>query len=157
MEPKQELSVRHSDEATLRLLADLREKLHCGNMSRARRAAHNLSWMQDAGFDILKDGLLGNSSIGTKISAAYGLRCMRGRMKKMALEVLLQGLQSANDNTRRVCAKTAMLLTKKAKPVSGSHRNSPPIKIKEITATGNRAASPVNQNPQNRPTGYVRP
>ncbi|MDO8303980.1 MAG: hypothetical protein Q7T18_12145 [Sedimentisphaerales bacterium] len=155
MEQKQELPVRQCDEATIQLLAQLHEKLYCGNMSRARRAAHNLSWMQDAGFDILKDGLLGNSSIGTKISAAYGLRCMRGRMKKMALEVLLQGLQSANDNTRRVCAKTAILLTKKTKtkPASGSPRSS----IKEVPAQGNRPAPTMNPALQKRPADCMQP
>jgi hypothetical protein len=116
MEPKTEISVVQNDEATARLLSQLNEKLRCGDMSRARRAAHDLSWKQEAGFEILKDALLNKSSIGTKIAAAYGLRSMRGRMKKMALEALLQGLKSPNDNTRRVCAKTAMMMTKKLQP-----------------------------------------
>ena len=118
MEAKSQNPVQQDAAAVELLLAQLKEKLYIGDMSKARRAAHNLSWMQEAGFNILKDALLDKSSIGTKISAAYGLRSMRGRMKKMALEVLLQGLKSPNDNTRRVCTKTALMMTAKSKPKS---------------------------------------
>ena len=102
-----------SHEAAEKLLAQLKEKLYCGNMSRARLAAHDLSWKQEAGLEILKNALIGRTSIGTKIAAAYGLRLMRGRMRKMVLEVLLQGLKSPNANTKRVCTKTALMMTKK--------------------------------------------
>jgi hypothetical protein len=118
MEAKSQNSGPQDAAAVEMLLAQLKEKLHIGDMSKARRAAHNLSWMQEAGFNILKDALLEKSSIGTKIAAAYGLRSMRGRMKKMALEVLLQGLKSPNANTRRVCTKTAIMMTTKSKPKS---------------------------------------
>ena len=106
------------DEEAAKLLSQLKEKLYCGDMSKARRAAHDLSWKQEAGFDVLKEALLGRSSIGTKIAAAYGFRSVRGRMKKKTLEILLQGLKSSNANTRRVCTKTALILTAKPKPKS---------------------------------------
>jgi hypothetical protein len=114
MEPKSQIASSQNDVEAVKLLAQLKEKLYCGDMSKARRAAHNLSWKQEAGFDILKEGLLGRTSIGTKIAAAYGLRSVRGRMRKKVLEVLLEGLKSSNANTRRVCTKTALMLTKKA-------------------------------------------
>jgi HEAT repeat protein len=118
MEANSQNSTPQDSAAVEVLLAQLKEKLYIGDMSKARRAAHNLSWMQEAGFEILKNALLDKSSIGTKISAAYGLRSMRGRMKKMALEVLLEGLKSPNANTRRVCTKTALMMTAKSKPKS---------------------------------------
>lgn len=106
------------------MLESLKDKLYSGNMSAARRAAHNLSWMQENGFDILKQGLIGRTSIGTKIASAYGLRSMNGRMKKMVLEVLLEGLKSPNANTRRVCAKTALIMTKKSGGKKSAAQNS---------------------------------
>jgi hypothetical protein len=150
MEPKREISSRQNDDAAIKLLAQLKEKLHSGDMSKARRAAHNLSWMQDAGFDILKQALLNKSSIGTKIAAAYGLRCMRGRMRKTVLEVLLQGLQSPNDNTRRVCTKTALMLTGKTqtKSVSESDQGSKKFKLREIPAANGKAIHPGSSSVQ---------
>jgi hypothetical protein len=129
MEPESQIPNSQNDEAALRLLVQLKEKLYCGDMSKARRAAHDLSWKQEAGLDILKEALIGRSSIGTKIAAAYGLRSVRGRMKRKALEVLLEGLKSPNDNTRRVCTKTALILAKKTHanpaPQSNPGRTSP--------------------------------
>ena len=125
MEATRETAQPQNNEAAIKLLAQLKEKLHCGDMSKARRAAHNLSWMQEAGFEILKEGLVGKSSIGTKIAAAYGLRSVRGRMKEKVLEALLQGLKSTNANTRRVCTKTAMMLT--AKPRAKSTPQKKPV------------------------------
>ena len=152
MEQKKEITSTQTDEASIRLLAQLKDKLHSGDMSRARRAAHNLSWMQDAGFDILKDALLNKSSIGTKIAAAYGLRSMRGRMKKLVLEVFLQGLQSPNDNTKRVCTKTALMLTKKTqpKPAYQYERGSEKFKVKEIPAAGSKPTYSRNPNFQGK-------
>jgi hypothetical protein len=61
MESENKIADDQRDEATLKLLAQLKEQLYSGNMSKARRAAHNLSWMQEAGFTILKDALLDKS------------------------------------------------------------------------------------------------
>jgi hypothetical protein len=125
MEKEVQTPVPQSQEAVEKLLAQLKEKLYCGDMSKARRAAHDLSWKQEAGFEILKNALIGRTSIGTKIAAAYGLRSMRGRMKKMVLEVLLEGLKSPNANTKRVSAKTALIMTKKSKAKSTPPPNRP--------------------------------
>ena len=155
MELAKENADRQDDEATIKLLAQLKEKLHIGDMSKARRAAHNLSWMQEAGFDILKDALIGKSSIGTKIAAAYGLRCVRGRLKKKVLEVLLEGLKSPNANTRRVCTKTALTLTAKPKTKSPSAADPGRKKtaINQFPNASGRAIYPGSSPLQNQPVG----
>jgi len=75
--------------------------------------------MQEDGLDILKDALFINCPVPTKNAAAYGLRKMRGRMKKIALEVLKQGLKDSNNSTREICRNALQLLGKKvpAKPL----------------------------------------
>jgi hypothetical protein len=99
------LSGREKNEASIRLLEQLREKLYSVNLSTARHAAHNLSWMQDDGLEILREALLSNAPRTTKNAAGYGLRKMHGRMKKAALEVFRQGLLSPNSITRDICRK----------------------------------------------------
>lgn len=101
MEPKKETSGQKT-EAALRQLAALKERLHCGDVSKARRAAHNLSWMQEDGLEILKQALLSEAPGATKNAASYGLRHMQGRMKKTAIEVLRQGLRHPNQMTRKL-------------------------------------------------------
>jgi hypothetical protein len=44
--------------------------------------------MQEDGFEILKEALFGGASRTAKGAAAYGLRKMRGRMRKQAFELL---------------------------------------------------------------------
>ena len=73
-------SGREKNEASIKLLEQLRERLHSDETSSARRAAFNLSWMQEDGLDILKEALFSNSPKKTKTAVAYGLRCMHGRM-----------------------------------------------------------------------------
>jgi hypothetical protein len=69
-----------------------------------------------------------------KTAAVYGLRSMHGRMKKMALAVLEQGLKNRKADIREACSH-ALLLTrqKKEKPPSAER---PPkagrIEIREI-------------------------
>jgi hypothetical protein len=94
-------SGREKDEAAVTLLAQLREKLHSGEISLARKAAYNLSWMQEDGLDILVEALLGGFSRDTKKAAAYGLRSMNGRMRKLAEAALTKGLASSNRITKR--------------------------------------------------------
>ena len=127
---KRKPSGREKDEATVELLTKLREKLHSDNVSNARRAAYNLSWMQEDGLDILKEALFGNFPRTAKKAAAYGLRSMNGRMKKMASEVLKEGLKRHNRITREACEKSLLLMEGKAsgkvrprkKPTSGRFR-----------------------------------
>jgi len=97
------LSGREKDEESIRLLTRLRDKLYADDVSVARRAAFNLSWMQEDGLDILKEALFGKAARRTKSAAAYGLRKMHGRMKKIALGVFKQGLKHADGNIRDVC------------------------------------------------------
>jgi len=103
-------SGREKDEAAVALLAQLREKLHSGEISFARKAAYNLSWMQEDGLDILVEALFGNFSRDTKKAAAYGLRSMNGRMRKLAEAALTKGLASSNRITKDACAKSLQLL-----------------------------------------------
>ena len=103
-------SGREKDEAAVALLAQLRERLHSGEISLARKAAYNLSWMQEDGLDILVEALLGSFPRDTKKAAAYGLRSMNGRMRKLAEEALTKGLASSNRITKDACAKSLQLM-----------------------------------------------
>ncbi|MHC4212665.1 MAG: hypothetical protein ACYSWP_04740 [Planctomycetota bacterium] len=105
-----EATDQQKHEAAVELLNKLKETLYSDNISIARKAAHKLSWMQEDGLDILKGGLLGSSPRTTKKAAAYGLRNMHGRMKKLATEVLKQGLLSKNRTTKAASEKSLMLM-----------------------------------------------
>jgi len=110
---KRILTGKEKDEAAIRLLAKLKEQLRSSDASNRRRAAFNLSWMQEDGLGILKEALTGSDHITTKNAAAYGLRKMQGRMKKMALEVLNQGLKHRDSSTRQVSRSALQLLGQK--------------------------------------------
>ena len=107
---KRTFSGREKDEEAIKLLEKLREQLHSSDASNRRRAAFNLSWMQEDGLEILKGALFSDFPIITKNASAYGLRKMRGRMKNMALEVLKQGLKCRDSSTRKVCTNALQLL-----------------------------------------------
>jgi len=110
---KRILTGREKDEAAIRLLEKLKDQLRSSDASNRRRAAFNLSWMQEDGLEILKSALFGNNHITTKNAAAYGLRKMGGRMKKMALEVLNQGLKHRDSSTKQVSRNALQLLGQK--------------------------------------------
>ncbi len=120
---KRKLSGREKDEASIKLLAKLREQLYSQHASNRRQAAFNLSWMQDDGLEILQAALFDDCAITTKNAATYGLRNMRGRMKKMAIEVLKKGLEYNNNNTREVCRNALLRLEGKLKQKPASKRN----------------------------------
>ncbi len=109
LEPRKP-SGREKDEAAIVALAQLREKLHSQEISLARKAAFNLSWMQEDGLDILVEALFGGFSRDTKKAAAYGLRSMNGRMRKLAEEALTKGLTHPNRITKDACAKSLQLM-----------------------------------------------
>jgi len=109
-EDKTELSDREKREAALQRLRQLREKLFSKDISTARLAGFNLSWMQEDGLAILKEALFGDYSKTTKKAAAYGLRSMHGRMKKMGAEALEQGREHSDPVTREACAKSLAIL-----------------------------------------------
>jgi len=105
-----ELSESEKHEAALERLRQLREKLFSKDISTARLAGFSLSWMQEDGLAILKEALFGNYSKTTKKAAAYGLRSMRGRMKKLGAEVLEQGREHSDKVTRDACAKALAIM-----------------------------------------------
>jgi hypothetical protein len=107
-------SGREKDEASIELLAKLREQFYSSNISTVRQSAFNLSWMQEDGLDILKEGLLGDTPRRVKSAAAYGLRKMRGRMRKKAEEVLVEGLSHPDSKTAEI-ARNALIVLKKGK------------------------------------------
>ncbi|MHC5060413.1 MAG: HEAT repeat domain-containing protein [Planctomycetota bacterium] len=127
-------SGREKDEESVELLEKLRTKLYYDNISVARRAAYNLSWMQEDGFEILKDALYSNTGRVTKTAASYGLRNMRGRMKKLAIECLKEGLEHHSKRVRDACEHAVGLLgrkkTKTYKPQKP--RRKPRFRIQDI-------------------------
>jgi plasmid stability protein len=129
---------REKDEASIKLLEKLREQLYSQHASNRRQAAFNLSWMQEDGLEILKAALLGDCNITSKNAAAYGLRKMRGRMKKMALEVLNQGKEHSNAETREVCRNALLRLEGRPqkKPVSKTGSRRSRYEIKDVRRTG---------------------
>ncbi len=97
-------SQQQKDAESQAVLDDLRKRLNSGDSSNARRAAFHLSWLQEDGFEVLNETLLDKTTRRvTKNAAAYGLRSMRGRMKKIAMQVLLDGLENPDKNVRVIC------------------------------------------------------
>jgi U3 small nucleolar ribonucleoprotein component len=109
------------DEESAKALEQLGRKLRSDNSSIARKTAYNLSWLQEDGLEVLKKALFTSNSRRTKHASAYGMRSMRGRMKKQALEVLEEGLRHSNSIVRDICNE-AMRIMKgqgQAKSVTG--------------------------------------
>ncbi|MCP4263387.1 MAG: hypothetical protein GY774_38655 [Planctomycetes bacterium] len=143
---KKELSGREKDEASIKLLKRLREQLYSHDASNRRRAAYKLSWMQEDGLDILKATLFGNCPVPSKNAAAYGLRKMRGRMKKMALEVLEKGLKHRDNAIRGICRNALQMLGQKV-PKKAAPRK-PPVShlaIREIPRKNNSGRRTVSR------------
>jgi len=140
-----ELSDREKEEASIKLLKKLREQLYSSDASNRRRAAYKLSWMQEDGLEILKAVLFGNCPVPSKNAAAYGLRKMRGRMKKMALEVLEQGLKHRDNAIKGICRNALQMLGKKVPKMAAPKK--PPVShlaIRELpnkNRPGRRAAN----------------
>ena len=143
---KRKLSGREKDEASIKLLRKLREQLYSSDASNRRRAAYKLSWMQEDGLDILKTALFGNCPVPTRNAAAYGLRKMRGRMKKMALEVLQKGLKHHDTSTKEICRNALQLLGQKV-PKEAVPRKPPVshLRIREIPRKSSPRRRVVNR------------
>jgi hypothetical protein len=120
---EQKSSGQEKDEASIELLRQLTQKLFSSDISTARLAAFNLSWMQEDGLAILTKILLGDFSRTTKKAAAYGLRSMKGRMKKRAADVLEQGLKHRDRTTKAACVKALFLMNGGTPKKGGSHEN----------------------------------
>lgn len=151
---KRKPSGREKDEESIKLLEQLREKLYLDDVSAARRAAFVLSWKQEDGLDILKEALFGNSPKITKTAAVYGLRSMHGRMKKMALNVLKQGLKHRKSDIRDACSHALSLTSRRKQEKSPLEK--PPkaakIEIREVRgkSTARRRAHTKRMHEQNR-------
>ena len=134
------VSDQEKHDMAVELLKELKKKLHSDDITIARVAAHKLSWMQEDGLAILREALFGSHPRTVKKAAAYGLRSMKGRMKKLAWEVLEGGLKHHNTTTKAVCEK-ALFLMKGGVPEKGGSRpkrNSSRRRIGEMR-NGNRA------------------
>ena len=145
---------REKDEAAIKLLEQLRHKLHSEHSSVRRLAAFKLSWMQEDGLEILQEALFGDFARTTKTAAAYGLRKMQGRMKKMALEVLQEGSKSPYASTRSVCKQAIKLFGKKPGAGAGQARKQQKkgkIEIREVRRkTAGRQQRAANHQPRRR-------
>ena len=122
---EQKSSGQAKDEASIERLRQLTRKLCSNDITTARLAAFNLSWMQEDGLAILEKILFGDFSRTTKKAAAYGLRSMKGRMKKPATEVLERGLKNRDRTTKAACIKALSLM--KNNPGKSSRSEKPPI------------------------------
>jgi hypothetical protein len=116
---------RIRDEATIEKLKQLRLKLMSPDISRARVAGFQLSWLQEDGMAVLQEALFGNYPQTTKRAAAYGMRSMRGRMKKVAIEVLEKGVEHQDRVTRDV-SKTSLGLMRGEITIKPPKRRSKP-------------------------------
>jgi hypothetical protein len=148
---KRKPSGREKDEAAIQLLSKLREQMYCTNVSIVRQSAFNLSWMQEDGLDILKEALLGNGPRRAKSAAAYGLRKMHGRMRKLAEEVLVQGISHPDPKTAEI-AGNALVILKRGKGAGkrfGRPRPRGKFEIREIRGEKGRPQAP-RREPQQR-------
>ncbi len=95
----------------------------------------NLSWKQEDGLTILTEVLFGSYPRTAKKSAAYGLRRMNGRMRKLASEVLEKGRKHYDRTTKAACIKSISLM-KAGRSVKAASNTQPPSgrqKIRDIT------------------------
>ncbi|HLB74811.1 MAG TPA: hypothetical protein VJJ98_12385 [Sedimentisphaerales bacterium] len=129
------VSEQEKHDAAVGLLEELKEKLLSSDISTARVAAFRLARMQDDGLAILKEALFGKHPRTTKKAAAYGMRSMNGRMRKMARAVLEEGLKHRDRTTKAACVKAIFLMDggipEKNAP-RGKHRSRDKGRIREI-------------------------
>ena len=76
--------------------------------------------------DIFVEALFGSFPRTTKQAAAYGLRSMNGRMRKMAEDVLTKGLTHSNRITKEACAKSLLLMKQGPMQKKGGFRGKRP-------------------------------
>jgi hypothetical protein len=156
---KRKPSGRERDEEAVKLLAKLREQLYSANVSIVRQSAFNLSWMQEDGLDILTEALFGNEPRRTKGAAAYGLRKMRGRMRKQAEDALIEGLKHPDSKTAEICGN-ALIGLKRGKSAGKGPRRSkakgPKFQIKEIPDKTRQKRKPVEARKPNDRTTHKR-
>ena len=134
LEEQQNKTKRKTDEESIKALKEMTKKLCSNDITTARLAAFNLSWMQEDGLAILTNILNGDFTRTSKKAAAYGLRSMKGRMKKLAAEVLQKGLRSRDRTTKAACIKALSLMNKGASKEGSDNKNQATgkFKIQEI-------------------------
>ncbi len=153
---KRQPSGREKDEASVELLAKLRDQLYSSNVSTVRQSAFHLSWMQEDGLDILREALLVSTSRRAKSAAAYGLRKMRGRMRKRAEETLVEGTAHPDPATAEI-SRNALTVLKKGKGAGKRPARPRPrgkFEIREVP--GKERERPRRPQPQ-QPRGPRRP
>ena len=138
MENKEQQNLEKTQES-IKLFERLAEKMRSKNPSIARKAALNLSWLQEDGLEILKTALIQDETHTTKAAAAYGLRKMQGRMKKMARKLLEDGCKSPDTETQQVCENAMRVILQPTKPKAKQSqnqekKNTPKLPIREIPA-----------------------
>jgi hypothetical protein len=151
---KRQPSGREKDQASIELLEKLREQLYSSNLSTVRQSAFHLSWMQEDGLDVLREALLGETPRRAKSAAAYGLRKMRGRMRKQAEDTLVEGTTYQDPVTADI-SRNALNVLKKVKGAVKRPARSRPKRRFEIREVPGRERSRKPQ-PQ-RPRGPRRP
>lgn len=122
LEEQKSTPKRQNDEESIKALKELTKKLCTNDITIARLAAYNLSWMQEDGLAILANILNGDFTRTSKKAAAYGLRSMKGRMRKLAIEVLQKGLKSRDRTTKAACIKALSLMNKGSAPKDNSDK-----------------------------------
>ena len=144
------LPERERDEKTVKLLKKLRENVFSDNISYARGAAFRLSWMQEDGLAILQEVLFGNYPRTAKKAAAYGMRKMNGRMKKMAMEVLERGLNHRDRTTNAACLKSLQLMRGEITNKNNTQGKfqSGRRKIKAIPPRQDKTVTPLEKKPR---------
>lgn len=142
---KRKPSGREKNEEAVKLLAKLREQLYSSNISIVRQSAFHLSWMQEDGLEILTEALFGNSPRRTKGAAAYGLRKMRGRMRKRAEEELIEGLKHPDPRTAEICGNALIVLKRGKQSGKSGHSNKGKkneIPIREVSTKKRKKRTP---------------
>jgi hypothetical protein len=137
MEHKEKQDLEKTQES-IKLFERLAEKIRSENPSIARKTALNLSWLQEDGLEILKNALIGDEKHTTKAAAAYGLRKMQGRMKKIARKILDDGSKTTDAETKKVCENALRIIKqppkpKNIQPQNHEKKNAPKIPIREIS------------------------
>jgi len=156
---KRKPSGREKDEEAVKLLAKLREQLYSANVSIVRQSAFNLSWMQEDGLEVLTEALFGNGPRRTKGAAAYGLRKMRGRMRKLAEDALIEGLKHPDSKTAEICGNALIVLKRGKQAGKGPSRGKPRgprFQIKEIPDKTRQRRRPVEARKPNDRTSRKR-
>jgi len=150
---KRKPSGREKDEASVELLEKLRQRLYSSDASIRRQTAFRLSWMQEDGLEILEEALFGDSPRRIRYAAAYGLRSMGGRMKKMALSLFEQGSKHQDSDIREVCSGALSLISQRSREKSRSKRKKKQKKfeIKELPSR-TRGKSRIRKKRQGRTT-----